>query len=64
MNLFVKLSLAASNAEKAEQYQNAAEQWNKAALVAQKLDNREWAIKRREFCIMRLKDKYLDINLL
>ncbi|HGF6376828.1 TPA: ANR family transcriptional regulator [Escherichia coli] len=59
MNLFDKVSLAASNAEKIEQYQIAVEKWNSAALAAQKQENREWAIRRRDFCLMRLKSKKL-----
>ncbi|ENQ1253756.1 ANR family transcriptional regulator [Escherichia coli] len=57
MNLFNVFSLAASKAEKAQQYHYAIEKWNKAALTAQKDDNREWAIKRKEFCLMRLRHK-------
>jgi hypothetical protein len=55
MDKYHSYALAASNAEKLERYKDAAYYWSKAALFSNNIDNREWAIRRRSFCLMRLK---------
>ncbi|EHC4325029.1 ANR family transcriptional regulator, partial [Escherichia coli] len=52
---FKYFSLLASNFEKIRLYHDAAQNWHRAALVAKKYDNRQWAIRRKDFCLMRLK---------
>lgn len=52
---FMAISLLATRTEKAKEYEDAANLWRKASLLAKNPHNIEWAMHRKNFCTKRIK---------